>query len=590
VRVSSVNQIVERVGQLTGMSDMVRSQVDDVFSNWRSGLANLFDRNAPVDLVITTRGRDDTDVAFAFGAPSMDEVERALANSHRLVPMSNGVRRIEPANDEPSRDSSTQNCFVSPTPRPSVTRIVCSDHAPVAEHVLPYIVRTLTRREVTANAVTLDVSMDAARRSLLGDALQQLDRSRAELDRTLATQAQLDPALRDALAPLAHDVFDLLHGLLTDPHAFTASLTFDPSHVTLHTQLDMHTPDSRLLQALLTAAHPQGPVPPALLAHLLPDGFAYTAGTIDESGLQPTIRQIVQLGEQLIQHDNTLDAADRTALRAALDAIPQFGPVTEALSMGADTEGRPWAAGTMRAANVQPAQWIGSMRAILAALRRPHIQAEIRRLLGLANARMPDLGDLRELPVAGLPAGSLLVQLPSFRALREAAMQQGSSSAPPAPAQHPVRPRRGARAAAEPALQLLLAPEAQDTVVVFGTDARALLQRYNSNTTPGVDPQYVTSPSAALVTALVLNGMPNLLRATSERDARQFTEAMQNVPDHGRTPIVFRMGSSADQQSHLFFDIEINEATVRDIVQLSTRAFAPSGPSTGAPPTGPVTP
>ncbi len=589
VRLSSVNQVIDRVGQLTGMGDMIRSQVDEMISNWHGGLANLFDRNAPVDLLVSTRGPHDVDVAFAFGGPSMDDIESRLANSHRLVPLPNGVRRLE-TTGEPSHESSTQNCFASPTPRPAVTRIVCSDHANVAERVLPFVARTLTRREVAANALTLEVSMDVARRNLLGDALRQLDQGRAQLDQTLAgTAGALDPALRDAVLPLAHDVLDAVRGLLTDPSRFYASLTFGADRITLHEQLDLQAPQSTLLQAMISAARPRGAVPPAMLAHLLPGGWMYAAGTIDESGLQPTMRRLITIGEMLIQHDTALDAADQAALRAALDAIPPLGPMTEALSMGADAEGQPWVTAGVHSPSVQPAQWIASTRAMLAAMRRPHIQGEIRRLLGLANLPLPDLGALRELPVTGLPAGALLVQFPSFRALTAAMTRPGASAASAAPPPAPVRGRRPrGRAAAtppDPGLQLLLVPDGSDAVMIMGRDARALLAQYTANTTPGVDPQYVTSPGAAMVSAMVLSGFPNLMRATSEREARQMATALQALPDHGSTPIVFRMGAEdVNQVTQLSFDIELTDVTIRDIVQMVMHAGAGAPPPAVPPP------
>ncbi|MEI8258922.1 MAG: hypothetical protein WCJ30_24905, partial [Deltaproteobacteria bacterium] len=535
MRLSSVNQVIERVGALTGMGDMIRSQVDEMIGNWHGGLANLFDRSAPVDLVVIARGRNDVDVVFAFGGPSMDEIERGLANSHRLVPLPNGVRRLE-TTTPPSQSSSTQNCFASPTPRPAVTRIVCSDHANVAESVLPYVARTLTRREVAANALTFEVSMDVARRNLVGDAIRQLAQGREQFDQNISGRsAGLDPALRDALIPLAHDALDALQGLLTDPTRYYAALTFGADRITLHQELDLQTPHSTLLQAIINAARPQGPVPPAMLAHLMPGGYVYAAGTFDETGLQPSMQRLIQIGEMLIAHDTALDAADQAALRAALDAIPQLGRLTEAMSMGADAEGHPWVTAGVHSPTMQSAQWIASTRAMLAAMRRPHIQGEIRRLLALANVTLPDLGALRELAVTGLPAGTLLVQFPSFRALTEAAMGRASSAPPPAAAPaRGRRPRRGAAAApVDPGTQLLIAPDGADAVMTMGRDARAIYTQYMSNTTPGVDPQYVSSPGAAMVSAMVLGGLPNLMRATSERESRQLATALQALPDHG---------------------------------------------------------
>jgi hypothetical protein len=605
VRTASINALIDRVGQLTGMGEIIRAQVDEGFQNWRSPLANVVDRNGSVDLLVVHRGRNDTDFAIAFGGPSMDEVERSLANSHRLVPMSNGARRIEATSDEGTREST--QCIVSPSLRPALTRIVCGEHLPVVEHVAPFVVRTLARREVPPKAITVEEPMDAARRNFLAEAVGNIDRHRAELDQAMAANRNLDPAMRDAVGPLVREAFDALRGILEDPTLFGAALTFDADRITLHLQLDMRAPQSTLLQAGLAMLHPQGPVPPDMAAHLLPDGYAYFGGTFDQSALQPTIRQLVTLGEQLIQHANQLDAADRAALRAALDAVPQLDRVTETLAMGADAEGHPWMAGAVRSTTVQPAQWINSARAFVAVMRRPHLQAEIRSLLGLANAQLPDLGALRELPTTGLPAGSLLIQFPPLSAFRQA-VRASASSAPPsgaptrgaperrrpgtAPTPRPATATaRGRRPPPEPPIQFLLVPNGQDTVTVFGTDARAIYARYAANTTPGVDAQYINSPDAAVVTAMVLAGMPNVLRASSERESRQFGQALQGAPDHGRTPIVFRMGSqSANQQARVTFDMVVTAATVRDLVQMATHGMGSTGPNTGAPPTGPITP
>jgi hypothetical protein len=99
------------------------------------------------------------------------------------------------------------------------------------------------------------------------------------------------------------------------------------------------------------------------------------------------------------------------------------------------------------------------------------------------------------------------------------------------------------------------------------------------------------SPDCAGVSSSVLAGMPNVLRASSERESRQFGQALQGAPDHGRTPIVFRMGSqSANQQTRVTFDMVVTAATVRDLVQMATHGMGSTGPNTGAPPTGPITP
>lgn len=128
--------------------------------------------------------------------------------------------------------------------------------------------------------------------------------------------------------------------------------------------------------------------------------------------------------------------------------------------------------------------------------------------------------------------------------------------------------------------------------MIMGTDARAIRQRYIANTTPGVDPQYLNAPNSAFVMAMVLNGLPNVLRASSERESRQLGEALQSVSDHGATPILFRMGvTSANQQTTLAFDTVIAAVTVRNMVQMVTRTMSQSGGAhTGAPPAGPLTP
>src|SRR5205823_665139 len=112
------------------------------------------------------------------------------------------------------------------------------------------------------------------------------------------------------------------------------------------------------------------------------------------------------LGELLAQHLPHLNAADRTALRPALDALATLGRHAVSLTVGNDDRGRIWVAGTEREVSSTPVQTAARYRAIVTALRRPNILRIAR------QGQFTILAQSRPLPVRGLPTGAFGVVLP----------------------------------------------------------------------------------------------------------------------------------------------------------------------------------
>src|SRR5439155_11138077 len=98
---------------------------------------------------------------------------------------------------------------------------------------------------------------------------------------------------------------------------------------------------------------------------------------------------------------------------------------------------------------------------------------------------------------------------------------------------------------------------------VMGPDVRALWTRYQANTTPGIDVQYLDPAGAANVIAVVPAGIPNSLRAAGGTSAADVQRAIDAMPDHGRTPITGRLAvSESEGVTHFTADLVVRRATL----------------------------
>lgn len=608
VRIAPVGPLVERVAALSGLpAEMLRGPVDEAFHSVLGdpALGDLADRNAPVDFsfVVTPEGRFHAVVSFA--APAPEDVESRLGQTHRFVPTQNGMSRIQPVrtrrDDENNEGlpSGRMRCTLAPTPRPTQSRIVCSESNEAVDIMAPYLARTLTRQDMPANTVTAELAVDAVRARYGSQATAVLDAAYGEIQREIdrdPTSSLRHTAVREIVMRLMRELLDNARSVVNEGSGLSSSLAFGEDRVTWHWVIDVRNPTGTWVRAFRDSLRPSGPVPADLLTHLLPEGWAYAANATDARPLRDFFHNLAALTEAIAESDGNVPAADAAALRQALEALLVQGRCTTSFGAGFDAEGELWGTATTRCESPAQGQAIvAATRNLIGVLRRPAVARWINTTSGLLNLGLFDVREVRELPARGLPAGAYGFSVPSLSTTAESAgALSGLLGLPPPPPSTTLPAggarRRGAaggraaRAPRRPPTQVVVLASGNDVLYAMGTDAAALLARYQANMTPGVEVRYLTAPDAAIVEALVPAGLPNSLRARSSNDASELQQTIARMPDQGRTPIVLRLGSSESEGvTHFTFDIDIHRPTLAALPML----FAPRGSSAPPPPPPP---
>jgi hypothetical protein len=190
---------------------------------------------------------------------------------------------------------------------------------------------------------------------------------------------------------------------------------------------------------------------------------------------------------------------------------------------------------------------------------------------------------ITELPAEGLPPGSWGLHFPL-------AALVGRELGPNAPQQ----------------LVLVLVPQGNVMVILLGSTAQAMWQRYSSNTAPGVPAERMVSPAGGIAFGLLPAGIHLLLSQFMPPDRMQEFAVLTAGADGGRTPFVFRVQSSqqagATPTYTLGAEFDVPESMLRAFVQASMAARSrrdqpasaspelPPGPPPPAMPPGPPPP
>ena len=614
VRVSPLPQFAERAGQLTGLGTPFREQVEAVFNSFGHALASVIERSAPVDVLVVAPTESDRGPVLSFATLPLDEVERVLGRDHRLLPMGNGARRIEAMPATGLSDLNTQDqgephddesglrrsaCVIAPSPTAGQGRLLCAESLSHLEGVIAFASRTLPRREVAPDSIALDVQMDSLRSRYLQSAIQELDDDRVRIDSRIgasSTGALNEPTARAALATLAHEILDAIHSLIADPTRGGSTFTLRDNGAALHIAADLRRPSSSIVRAVAEGTRDQPAIAPDLFSHLLPDGWLYSTMSADARPFASTFAQLATLGNLLAQHDASLNAADRTALTAALQGLTQLDQSSLAIAVGNEATGQPWITATARHDTLSGSHVVAAYRSIVLALRRPNIFRSLRTTLHVLGITMPDLGELRELPSRGLPAGAFGFRVPSVQSIMASgaavsatnASSIANASALDAQRRRTRAVRPASNSAADVGLQVLLVPDGHNVTLAVGADARVLYTRYRANRTPGIDAGYITGANRTASLALVAAGVPNLIRMTSPGDVGAATTFVAQLTDHGRTPITLQLFSTgADDAARFALDLDVPRTILRGLADSTMqRATAAANPCAGGNPCG----
>ncbi len=591
VRTQPPSDVIDRIGRLAGIGNMLRPLLDGAIrENLGEAAANVIDLHQPADAAWMRTGGtpEHDDVVMSFGAQTMDQIERAIGQSHRLEPGTNGVFYVvsmrahggdgSEGSDTPA--SREVQCAIAPAAQPrGGLRLLCTASSRAfLDRAIPYLTRTVPRREPPHDAIEMHVDGAAVRRGFASRMLHDLDTMRADALNEIST---MDPGVRAVLAPLTPDLFDALRSAVNESLAWDVGLGIESDRVTLHNQFEMRAVTSSLVRATSAALNGQPAVPAELLQRGLPDGFEYFAGSMDARPFLPFFARVRDSLNTAVAHQRGLTRADVTAVRDALQSDALFDQMSVAGGAGFDAQGTLWMAATARPAHTTPVQYVASLRTWVVAMRRRNLARWLTRAMTprpppptalapmpiASSPQIPDFSRIRDLPARDLPPGAYGFEVPGLTS----ALQSATSLTGPPPPPGLVGPSRRGRIAtprprAAPPTQVLYVPDGRDVVLAVGANARDVYQRYHASTTSPVDVRLLSTQGGTFAMAFVPAGILNAMRAASPTDAAQTAQMFNALPDHGRSPVTARTSSVADGDRQTFrMDVTIPSGTLRMI-------------------------
>jgi hypothetical protein len=573
VRFSSLAPLAERVGQLTGLGAQVGPFVDQMLEEALDypALAALVDRQSPVDLsVVLSNDSGQYGTVVSFAAPPLDDLENRLGQSFSVVAGRDGLHRLQPLPSTRPNDRGSQpvRCVVAPTPRATQSRVVCGNRMAAVERMAPYLARTLTLQEPAPHTVSVDLTVETLRRRFGADADEGLAQASAGLEEALtdgATGIWRAPEVRTVAVRLLRELIENARSVVNDSTALSTTLQFGEDRAVWRWNFEARNPSGTLLRGMSAALRGPQSATQEMLAHLLPDATVYFAATADSRPLEAFNGLLVELAGAMAQYDGRLNAADTAAVRQALQAVTVLDRETTAMALGYDAQGSAWVVSTTHYDTESTAQRAASgWRSLVSAARRPAVARWISSVATRINLPI-DARELRELPTRGLPSGAVAVRLPALP--QDAELAGAFSSllglAPP-PAALAGSSARGSRPAPRRRpLEMILVPSGNDLVMAVGVDARALLTRYQGNSTPGLEGSFLSAPEGAIAMAVVPAGLPNAMRISAPQEAQEMSQRIARMPDQGRTPLLLRMGAAQnDDRTRYSLEIEVRAATL----------------------------
>lgn len=512
LRTPSPRGLARHLGERLGLGELVAGLEEQIPSMLGddAGLAHALDLDAPADLVVYLSPRDRARVVLSLGALSMPRAEDALAQGHRLTPVSNGARRIE--RTEETEGSAAPACVLAPVGGGDAhaARIVCAERYDYIADALPYLTRTLPRSPLAADAGELAVDLAAeqirthfaedARRaanSLPEELTPAADPSNPEL------QNQIRTYLRDQVAS------SLTRGL-SDFDRARLSLRFVDGTTRLRGDLGFRGLNAPLVERLFAAVHDAHPSV-EVLNRLAPGAGSYVASAGSIAPLRPELELVGPVVARLLVPNLALPPADATALRTALTGffqVPGYNRFQSAVSTGHAQDNTQWTVATY-ALDAPATPTVASFRTLVTALKRPAVARAIRTEWHI------DPATLRTPPTTGLPAGSLLVVMPV-----------------PATADRRVREALQVNTQFE----VLLVPDGNNLWMAYGAN---VLARYREARAPHAAPMAIpglTADGVVLGGATLPMALARLVSRIDPQMGRAVERGFQTAPN-GNAPI-----------------------------------------------------
>lgn len=512
LRTPSPRGLARHFGERLGLAELVAGLEEQIPSMLGddAGLAHALDLDAPADMIVYLGARDRARAVFSFGALSMPRAEDALAQGHRLTPVSNGVRRIE--RTEETEGTAAPACVLAPVGGgdAQAARIVCAERYDYIADALPYLTRTLPRSPLAADAgeLTVDLAAEQLRTHFAEDAQRAANRLPEELTPSPdpgnpELQNQIRTYLRDQVART------LTQGL-ADLDVARLSLRFVDGTTRLHGELGFRALGAPLVERLFAAVHDAHPSV-EVLNRLAPGAGSYVASAGSVAPLRPELDLAGPVVARLLVPNLALPPADGVALRAALAGFfraPGYNRFQSAVSSGHAQDNTQWTLATY-ALDAPAAPTVTSFRTLVTALKRPAVARAIRTEWHL------DPATVRTPPTPGLPAGSLMVVMPVpatvERSVRDA-LQVGNQ------------------------FEMLLVPDGNNLWMAYGAN---VLARYRAARAPHAAPP---APAGLTADGVVMAGATEpmaIARMVSRIDpqmGRAVERGLQTAPN-GNAPL-----------------------------------------------------
>jgi len=592
VHAASLGPIAERIGGLVSLSSRVPAVLDELLADvvgHDPALAAVVDRGAPVRFALVGRGQGDPEFAFAFGIPHAADTEQRLGQSHRVGERTlDGVRVLTPTETAGRRRRNV--CAIVETGADSSSRLVCSATAEALDRLGPWMARGASP-QVAPFTVRAELAVEALRgqygemATLL---LTQAASSGVDGLMTLVPEPSRSPAVREAMGGVLDLFTETARSIVSDLSAGSLTLAVEPDRMVLSSEMAMRGSQATLVRAV-TAATQGNTLPTELTANMPAGGVGYTAASVDLEPLRPTLQRFANLLVAVVRGDGrtALRAPDADALRAALEhLVGALGRTRVAATSGADADGAPWSASTLRYGDAQgPTGMVGRAREVITALRRPAVTRNINSLftlaMGTAATRQnpaPDMRQLGEVTIRGLPAGSFAFSIPRINlspASVTPAFAAGSRRPAVLPAARPIN------------TVVALIPQGNDLRVVSGPDAATVARHAASATpTPGGADAHAAPDAAAWAAAggwaamlLVPAGLPNFLRRTDANGAGDFERMLATLPQHGRNPVTIATGLTVQgDTANMTATLAVTRDTLGAWVAVLSRSPAPPPP------------
>jgi hypothetical protein len=580
VRSASVRTIASRIARFGVVTEAQASEVTgELLSTLLGGpaLARLVHTDRPMDGALVFAGGEPTFVV-SLAVPAPSEVLRRLGASTRPISLGNGVFELAAPEAQRSQQSPTDDedtagdersdrvtCFVSPTPNAREGRLTCAQRSRAAlESVTPFLARTLPRRALGQEGIVATVFPAAVRTVGGQDALRGIDEFDRELDRDLArtsTGPLARTEIRQPFARILHELAVNLRALVNETSGLDLAVSVDERGLHFTSSVDVRNPTGSLVRGLVEGSRAAPPLPSQNLSRIAGDAGIVLGGSLTHQVWASQAAAVVELLSALARTEARLSAPQVAQLREILTS--GLGTDLSVLSSSAfDPQGRPRSVTLLRAADEARANaLVANFRRLFAIVRTPSFTRAIDGLLRDAevSVRVP-WAQLRELPTAGLPAGSFAMQLPDFATI---ANQLRSGSRPTPGGSGPGR--RSAAAPPPAVLQYLIVPEGAQVTVVGGAAARTLWTAVNANTGAALDPAARGIRQGALAMSISPAGVIDSFAASPEiaSNVARLRAILAQMPDRGATPILFRLSNAeVDGAQRFSFELEVPSSAI----------------------------